>query len=652
MNGRKWQTTRVAAVCVAALLAGGLTTIASADDAAAEAAVDEASLIDVLESDAGWLEKQAACRGLRQIGTVKSIAALAALLPDETLSHMARYALEPMPYRQAGQALRDALAKTKGTPKVGVIISIGARRDPEAVALLVPLLEDTNVAVARAAAGALGRIATPEAADALFDFRSAVPEAVRPALAEGLLAAGERLAQDGKGELAVSIYQELFAPSWPMYLRMGALRGLAYAQPNQAPERLIEALGGNEPLFRDVAAQVVAETSGADMTKLYADALPKLPAGGQAALLRGLADREDPTARTAVAQAVHSPDKQVKLAAVKALATLGSAVDVAALTGLLASDDAEIAYAARASLTSMQGEGMNPAIAAAVADAAPAVRAQLFEVLTSRRAEQAVPLAVKGLDDTDASVRVAGLRVLAVLGGTEQAPVAVAAVAKAADSTERSAAEKALCAICSRSGDEALPIVLDATDGASPESRVILLRALARIGGPKVFEIILATVNDANEQVGDEAVRQLSSWPTLDALPHLLELARSDDLGRQVLGLRGYVRLARTEPSVDKKTRMFTDAMDLAKRPEEKKLVLAAWGTLATEESLNVLRPHLDDAAVRNEAASAIVAVAAELGKKDDENKTRALDALKAVIETCEDTGIRKSARKALASLK
>ena len=122
------------------LLAGGLATTASADDAAAEAAVDETGLIDVLESDAGWLEKQTACRRLRQIGTVKSIAALAALLPDEELSHMARYALEPMPYPQAGQALRDALAKTKGTPKAGVIISLGARRDPQAVPLLAPLL--------------------------------------------------------------------------------------------------------------------------------------------------------------------------------------------------------------------------------------------------------------------------------------------------------------------------------------------------------------------------------------------------------------------------------------------------------------------------------------------------------------------------------
>ena len=641
----------VGTICVAALLSGGHSVTASAEDAAAEAAVDEAGLIDVLESDAAWLEKQTACRRLRQIGTVKSIAALAALLPDEELSHMARYALEPMPYPEVDQALRDALAKTQGTPKAGVIISLGARRDALAVPLLAPMLTDANTDVVRAAVGALGRIATPEAANALLDFRSAAPEAVQTALAEGLLCAAERLVKDGNRDMAASICDELLAAGAPAPVRMGAFRGRAYARADQMPDFLLAALLGDEPLFRDMAAQIVAETSGDKDTRFYAEALSRAPAEAQVALLRGLADRGDPAARPAVAQTLDSTDGPVKLAAVKALGSLGGVEDVAALTALLASDDAQLAGAAKAGLAALDGDGVSPAIAAAVPNVVPAVRAQLLEVLTTRRAEQAVPLAVKVLDDSDAVARIAAMRVLALLGDTEQAPLTVAAVAKAHDSSERSAAEKALCAICSRSGDEALPIVLEAMDGASPESRVVLLRALARIGGPKVFEIILATVNDADEQVGHEAVRQLSDWPTLDAVPHLLELARSDDLGRQVLGLRGYVRLARTEPSVEKKTGMLTEAMKLAKRPQEKKLVLAAWGTLATEQSLNVLRPHLDDPPVRNEAASAIVAVAAELGKKDDENKTRALDALKAVIETCEDTGIRKSARRALARL-
>jgi HEAT repeat protein len=90
--------------------------------------------------------------------------------------------------------------------------------------------------------------------------------------------------------------------------------------------------------------------------------------------------------------------------------------------------------------------------------------------------------------------------------------------------------------------------------------------------------------------------------------------------------------------------------MALAKRPEEKKLVLGAWGTLPTEQSLNTLRPYLDDAAVRDEAASAIIAVAAELAK-NQQTKPQAVDALKAVVDKCENAQLRKKAQEALGRL-
>jgi HEAT repeat protein len=647
MNSRKWQVALGTALAVA-MLAGGVLSPATS----AQEDMDEAALIAILGSDAEWLEKQAACRSLRRIGTEKSVPALAALLADEKLSHMARYALEPMPYCEVDEALREALGTTKGLPKVGVITSIGVRRDAEAVSLLAPLAEDPSADVARAAIGALGRIATPKAVKTLMDSRDAVPDPVHPALIEGLLVAAEDLYENGKSKQAVKIYEELLKPSWPMHARVGAFRGLVYTQMERSPKRLVDALGGDEPLFRDVAAQLVAETCGEDMTLACAKALPTLPTDGQVALLRGLATRGDAAARPAVAKAVSSADAQVKLAAVKALGALGDKADVTTLAGLLVSDDADIAEAAKTSLAVMQGEDIDTAIAGSVAGAAPTVHAQLLETLMNRRAEQAVPLSVEALADGDTSVREAGLRVLALLGGNAEAPAVVSALANAQDSSERSAVEKALTAICSRDGETVLPIVLQAMNGASSESRVVLLRGLARIGGPKALDTVLAAINGDDTEAGNEAVRLLSNWGTLDAAPHLAKLAEGKDETRQVLGLRGYVRLARVEPSIEKRAVMLAKAMKLTKRPDEKKLVLGAWGTVPTEGSLKALRPHLKNESVRNEAAQAIIAVAAELGKKGEDNKARSIEALRAVVEKCKDEEIRRGAQKALADLK
>ena len=130
-------------------------------------AATEQDLIAVLQSSAGAVEKCAACQQLRISGTAKSVPALAAVLGDERVGHAARYALEGMPYAEAGTALREALGKTSGVIKAGLIDSVGRRRDTAATPLLVPLLSEADTTVAVAAASALGWIGDKAATAAL-----------------------------------------------------------------------------------------------------------------------------------------------------------------------------------------------------------------------------------------------------------------------------------------------------------------------------------------------------------------------------------------------------------------------------------------------------------------------------------------------------
>jgi hypothetical protein len=115
---------------------------------AAASVAQEAQLIDVLRSSATQKEKADACRGLARVATKEAVPALAALLGDEKLAHMARGALETIADPAADEALRDALGKLKGRPLLGVIGSIGVRRDAKAVAAMAKLLADADVAPA------------------------------------------------------------------------------------------------------------------------------------------------------------------------------------------------------------------------------------------------------------------------------------------------------------------------------------------------------------------------------------------------------------------------------------------------------------------------------------------------------------------------
>ena len=97
----------------------------------------------------------------------EAIPALVALLPDEKLNLYARFGLEGILDPAVDAALRDAATKLQGRPQIGVINSIGQRRDAGAVELLKDCWHSQDAAVAGAAAGALGRIGTSEAAAVL-----------------------------------------------------------------------------------------------------------------------------------------------------------------------------------------------------------------------------------------------------------------------------------------------------------------------------------------------------------------------------------------------------------------------------------------------------------------------------------------------------
>jgi len=622
---------------------------ASKGDAAVRKEI-ESRLIALLGSKASRGAKDYACRKLQLIGLAESVPALAALLPDKDLSHMARYALERMPYPEAGNALRDALATTGGLVRVGIINSLGMRGDLDAVAALTGLLNDPDAETAAAAAVALGRSGTPAGATALADFRAKAPKPLQVAAVDASLDVAQRLLAKGESEEAAKVYEALDAQGQPACVRLAAFRGLVAARPAQAVPRLLKALGGDDPVLRTQAAQLVAETRGAEATKAFADALAGLPPSGQVALLGALGARGDAAARPAILEAAKSKDAAVRAAAAAALATTGNAADVPLLAALAASSEAETAAAARLSLARLKGDGVDEAIVAALGGAAPAVRAELVRCLAARSARGCVGAVVERLADADQPVRLAALETLAELGGAEQAAVVVKALKAAKDDAERSAAEKTLLAVCGRAREGSADAVLAGLEGADAATRAVLLHALGRVGGAKALAAVRAAVADKDEPVQDAAVRALSDWPDLAAAEPLIELARSAaKTTHQVLALRGYVRLVDLEKSDGAKMKMIDAASPLAKRPAEKKLILGALGGVHTPEALKRIMADLDEPALAEEACVAAVQVGRAIAGR---NKPLVREALAAVVEKTKNRRTRQDAQKILGGVK
>lgn len=190
-----------------------------------------AELTALLENpDATLFQRAKACQRLAVIGGKEAVPALAALLADPNLSHYARFGLEPNPDPAAAAALRAALRKVKGPLLVGIINSIGARRDPEAVEALGRLLAHADPEVARAAAAALGRIGGVRGARLLEDGLRRYRGSVREAVAAAMLACAERLIELGERERGLALYRSLMRPDIPKAVRLGAMHSAFLAE--------------------------------------------------------------------------------------------------------------------------------------------------------------------------------------------------------------------------------------------------------------------------------------------------------------------------------------------------------------------------------------------------------------------------------------
>jgi HEAT repeat protein len=192
---------------------------------------EEARLIAVLKSDAPRKAKADACRELARIGTRASIGPLASLLCDEQLSHMARYGLEPIPDPAVDTALRDAAGKAKGRQLVGIIGSLGVRRDHNAVAILTRHLGDSDAEVVQASARSLGRIGMLDASKALESALAKTDEANRMALYEGLFRCADVLRAQGQRDAARAIYEQMRSAPAPAQVQAGASRALESNRP-------------------------------------------------------------------------------------------------------------------------------------------------------------------------------------------------------------------------------------------------------------------------------------------------------------------------------------------------------------------------------------------------------------------------------------
>jgi len=601
---------------VALLLCLAASPLLAADsESAGQSQVDK--LVAVLKSEAPRKDKADACRELARIGTKDAVAALAVLLGDEELSHMARYGLETIPDGSVDSALRDALGRLHGRPLVGVIGSIGVRRDAAALKPLAGLLHDADPDVAQAAARSLGKIATSSAAQAL---EAALPQAPAPnqlAFCEGLLRCAEALWARRDIRRATAIYDHLRSLQVAHQVRTAAWRGAILTRRQGGLPLLLEAIHSNDFSLFATAARVSDELPGSQVTLALASEFEKPSADRQILLIQTLGRRGDTNALPALFNAARKSEKPVRTAAVQGLAEIGSPAAIPALTELLDDADREIAQVAQESLAGLQGKEVDAAVLSMLGRAEPDKRVTAIELIARRRMTAAVPDLLKATQDSEPRVRVAAFRRVGGLAGAGQLPALLDLLATTKSAEDLEAAEQSLSALCGGTTDRAACVELVAARlaQAQPAQKCALLRVAASVGDAAALKCVRAAVSETDAEVHAAAIRALAGWSTPEAAPDLLELVRNAATPTdKLLCLRGYLGFAgHSDVPEPERLAMCRHAAGLVQSNDEKKLLLAALGSIQSPDSLAVIQPYLDDAGVREEAGNATAGIAASI---------------------------------------
>ncbi len=619
---------------------------------------DEDKLIATIQSaEASRKDKADACRQLSIIGTHKAIAPLAALLGDPEMSHMARYALEPMDDPAVDEAFRDALGKVKGRPLIGVIGSIGVRRDAQAVQPLTQMLMGGQVApeAMGAAMRALGQIGTVTAAQVLTASLDHAPPEGLVEVYEGLFRCAETLAAEGHRDEAAAIYERLRQVKEPHQVRTAALRGAILTRRGRERAALIrEALRSEDYVQFAAACQTALDLPASGITRALTESLPQLPADNRILVIQTLGKRGDAASLPALFEAAKSGPQPVRIAAIKAIPEIGDASAVPVLVELMADDARPVSQAAQESLASLQGAEADQAVMTMFDSRDADQRLAALELMGRRRMTQAVPTLLKAADKAEGKVRPEAIKMAGELGSPDQLPSLLNLLVGFEASQDLEATRQALSNLCGKSDDtQAISKLLIARlDGARPAQKIVLLRVLSGVGGPTALKAVRQAVEDSNEEVHTGAIRALGTWKTPDAATDLLALAKTaDNANDKMLCLRSYLGFAaRRDLPAERRLAMCREAVELVQRADEKKLLIGTLGGIESIDALELIEPYLTDPDAKQEAVVASLGIADRLLSRRNANEYAAklIGPLEKVAEAAPSDNLAERARNLL----
>ncbi|MCS7254216.1 MAG: HEAT repeat domain-containing protein [Armatimonadota bacterium] len=474
-------------------IAEAIVHTASAKGAEERSKVTRA-LIDALKLDLPVEAKQFAVDLLGYSGTDDAIDALAKLLDDEALRENARRALERIPNEAAAKAIVNALPRSTGRFKAGLINTLGMKRFMGAVDPIAEALKDKDELVRMAAIEALGRIPSMRCEPLLKEvIAQARSDREKRIALDSYLRLADGLTTLGETKLAGEMYLWVYRESGDASARRAALAGLPKALTAQGVKVLIEALKDEDAQLRLIAASSLAELGGAEVTKAMCEALKAADGEMRILIVDLLGRRRDKAATDSLIELLKVEEEALQVAIANALSALNDERAIQPLIQLCMRGGRASEAASQALSTITEGK-VADAILQALPNAVGDAKIQLLRSLGPHKTDASTKALIEAARDADERIAVAALQALSVQRPLEAVPLLEELSEKGKDAVKRAALQAYIrTADYIRKRDEAKALQMyhyAARVAIHDDERRMALYGIASIGDPSSLPIV------------------------------------------------------------------------------------------------------------------------------------------------------------------
>ena len=571
---------------------------------------------------------------IERIGKAESVPALTKLFSadDKHLRDYARRALEKNPDPSASDALlKELVSATESSWKIGLINSLGERKDVAAIPAIIKALNDSDPKVATAAVTALTHTATPTGIQALTDITTKPTSPVYVKAAQGLIDIAQQKAENKQtsdaGKIFDSVYENTSKSSSDTLntagVRVAAINGIINCNPDKGATLIVNFIKDANPKIRTAAvAGARQSTSDAPAQALY-KILSQLEPDTQVQVLGLIGDRRDLSAVNYVKEMLNNKETPVRLATIDTMSKIGDATCAESLFNLAVNGSGEEKTAAHKGLVNMSGATVEILINANSLSGNVQSRVEAINLLGERHVSDSAKNLLMIATDENEQVSSAAFKALAQVADASSIPSLVSLISNAKSEGSRSTGVSTLKSILTNADDKdaAADVVIDQINKSSGQVKTSLLTSLNALGGSKAQAIVTEATKSSDQAYKDAAIRTLCNWPDYEATKVLLDIASNSDtsLAHHVLAIRGIIRLvdeSNTVP-VEEKATLCLSTYDIARRNDEKGQIISTMASLPTSQVSDKLVEIAQGNDLKAEAALAAVQLATNMLRND-----------------------------------